>query len=58
MDWVIDIDSLNNGCRMSELKTLLCLNTDNNTEALYQERGNMSTDTMIDVPSVLYTQWT
>jgi len=50
MDWVIDIDSLNNGCRLSELQASICLNTDNNIEALYEERGNMSVGMMNDVP--------
>jgi len=50
MDWVIDIDSLNNGCRLSELQTLICLNPDNNIETLYKERKNTSAGIMNDAP--------
>jgi len=50
MDWVIDIDSLNNGCRLSELQASICLNPDNNIEAVYEERGNTSAGIMNDVP--------
>jgi len=53
MDWVIDIDSLNNGSRMSELKTSICLNPDNNTKAPYEERGKMATGIINNVPSTL-----
>jgi hypothetical protein len=50
MDWVIDIDSLNNGCRLSELQASNCLNPDNNIEAAYEERGNTSAGIMNDMP--------
>jgi hypothetical protein len=43
---------------MSELKALMCLNADINTEALYEEGGNISTGTMNDVPSALFNQRT
>jgi len=48
MDWVIDIDSLNNGNRMSEMKTSICLNSDNNTKASYEEGRKMSPGIMND----------
>ena len=41
---------------MSELKTLICLNSDNNIEAFYEKGGDISTGTMNDVPSALYKQ--
>jgi hypothetical protein len=50
MDWVIDIDSLNNGCRLSELQALICLSADNNIEAAYEERGNTAAGMMNDMP--------
>jgi len=53
MDWVIDIDSLNNGCRLSELQASICFNPDKNIEALYEERGNMSAGMMNDIPMTL-----
>jgi hypothetical protein len=51
MDWVIDIDSLNNGCRLSESQVSMCFNPDNNIEALYEERGNISAGMMNDIPN-------